>query len=177
MMASRDRRGDSSHSFLHYLEFNILGPSSECHVLTVSASELAEAVCEAVQNAFQFVHVEAVLHDMDDNIIAGLEKRPTAVQSLAEKTAGRRQGSTHDSSGGSGGQQPQRSASMVQRAGSFFGKSGDQLVANPGGDARAATANPAPTSELEALLQLLQRTLSTEEHKVFSGLVRDYRKF
>jgi hypothetical protein len=155
----------------HYILINVgggeQGEAGECHVLTCGASELAVAICEACEAAFQFVHVECVLNDIDDSISAGIEGRQTKVKSLAEKAAQRKS----------------------MKAGTTIGA---PLVAPLGLDAKAraslfdvfdlqANGQPKPgttveaSSELEALLELLQTHLTTEEHKTFSALVRQYR--
>eukprot|EP00039_Didymoeca_costata_P029513 m.24990 g.24990 ORF g.24990 m.24990 type:complete len:367 (+) comp7662_c0_seq3:260-1360(+) len=59
-------------------------PHGECHIISCDTREKAKALFEALNNAFQFVYEQAVICDLNDNIDAGLEGRPTAIQRQAE---------------------------------------------------------------------------------------------
>jgi hypothetical protein len=153
----------------HYVLINVSdGATGECHVLTCGTSELAVAIAEACEAAFQCVHVECILNDIDDSISAGIEGRQTKVKSLAEKAAHRNSMKLGEMKPGSPtagavGLDPKERASLFE----VF-----DLQAN--GQPKPGTTVDA-SSELEALLELLQTHLTAGEHKTFSELVRSYR--
>ena len=56
-----------------------------CHVLVITTAEMAVAMCEAVEKTLHYVYQQAILHAVDDHILAGLEGRDTQMEQQKEE--------------------------------------------------------------------------------------------
>ena len=155
-------------------------PKAVCHIVLCHSAEMAGAVVEACDNVLQFVFTQSVLHDMDDQIAAGVEGRQTAAEGKAaerariaamEEVLGSPEPGAQDPPGS---KSPDRRGSVME----FFGTAAPPAQHKPSerrGSSRPPARAPTEGAIIQEYMKRLQELFNTTELKEFAGLMRQYR--
>lgn len=183
---------DAPHHFLFI--YVVKQETTMCHVLLVETSEMAVSLCEAIDKTLYHVYTQAILHSLDDHILAGLEGRTTQMEQQAEERQllEAQQQSLDATAGAAGNDNPQsddEDANAMHRRKSVFELfPRSESPTSPGADQppKPRTSPPAspvtsPVSPIESknvvpdYMRMLQAQLSNEELQHFAILLRNFR--